>query len=139
MPAPRGAGRVTAPRLGEVARSRYLALDPDTPIREAAAALVEARCAAAPVVDAGGTLLGILTAKDCFRPAMAASYYQSWTGTVADAMAREVETLDAGLDIVAAAEAILASPHRAFPVLRDGALAGMVERDDLLAAFLREG
>jgi hypothetical protein len=41
--------------------------------------------------------------------------------------------------MVAAAEAFLASPHRAFPVLDCGALAGMVDREDLLAAFLRDG
>jgi CBS domain-containing protein len=120
-------------------RARFVTLGPDMPIREAAARLVEARAAAAPVVDATGALVGLLTPKDCFRPALAASYYQSWTGAVGDVMVRAVETLDIETDIVGAAEAFLASPHRAFPVLDCGALAGMVDREDLLAAFLRDG
>ncbi|WP_201742008.1 CBS domain-containing protein [Mangrovicoccus ximenensis] len=103
--------------IAAVMRREFLALAPELPMREAVTRLVAARVSAAPVLDAGGQLVGILTQKDCFGPALSAAYYQRWSDTVAHHMTREVAVLDAGTEIVAAAEAFRDLPHRAFPVL----------------------
>ncbi|SIN77078.1 CBS domain-containing protein [Vannielia litorea] len=109
------------------------------PIRQAVALLVEARAAAAPVLRDDGKLAGILSQKDCFGPALHASYHQEWAGRVADYMSERVVTLDAGDDVVRAAEMFLAHPHRVFPVLEEGRLAGMLYRSDVLALLARIG
>ncbi|MDO5704456.1 MAG: CBS domain-containing protein [Paracoccus sp. (in: a-proteobacteria)] len=109
------------------------------PIRDAAAMLVDHGFAAAPVVDDSGALVGVLTQKDCFGPALNASYYRQWSGTVADRMSRDPVTLDAATDPVTAAQAFLDHPHRSFPVMRNGALMGLLRRSDLLAHLLRLG
>lgn len=114
-------------------------LSPDDPVREAVAVLLAARTSAAPVLDAGGALVGILTERDCFRPALDASYYRQWSGVVRDVMSPGVASLDAGLDVVAAAQCFLDHPFRAFPVLEDGAVAGLLDRSALLAALLADG
>ncbi len=88
------------------------------------------------VIDDASVLVGILTEKDCFRPMLNASYYQQWDGSVADYMSREVRTLPVGLDFVSAAEEFLARSHRVYPVMRDGAVVGLLHRSDLLAAVL---
>lgn len=116
-----------------------LTLSPDTPIRRAVALLLDHKAAAAPVVDDSGALLGILTQKDCFRPALQASYYQEWKGTVADQMSREVVTLPVTTDLISAAETFMAHPHRVFPVMDGQRLVGMLRRSDVLAALIREG
>lgn len=111
-------------------------LSPATPIREAVAIFAGQRVACAPVIDEAGTLLGILTEKDCFRPMLNASYYQQWDGTVANYMSGNVRTLPTDLDLVSAAEEFLARSHRVYPVVRDGGVVGMLHRSDLFAAIL---
>ena len=88
---------------------------PQLEINHAVARLLEHNISGAPVTDAAGTLVGIITAKDCFKAALHASYYQGWGGVVADYMTSPVQTMDSGLDIVSAAERFLATPLPALP------------------------
>lgn len=126
-------------RIASILRAEFPTLAPDTPIRRAAALLVEARAAAAPVVDPDGRLVGFLTQKDCFRSALHASYYREWKGCVADHMTRDVVTVDAADELIKVAEMFLEHPHRVFPV-RDGAMiVGVIHRSDVLAQLIRLG
>lgn len=125
--------------IDAVMRTEFPTLRLDTPIREAVAIFVDTGWAAAPVVDDKGTLVGILSQKDCFRSALNASYYQQWSGTVAEHHSAAVETLDVEADLVTAAEAFIDKPFRAYPVTRHGLLVGMLNREDLLKAFLDFG
>jgi CBS domain-containing protein len=115
-----------------------LTLSPGMEVNRAAAFLIKHDISGAPVVDETGRLVGILTAKDCFRAVLHASYHQELGGTVDAYMASPVVSLDAGLDIIAAAERFLATPYRRFPVMKEGRLAGIISRLDLLRAFGRE-
>lgn len=90
----------------------------------------------APVVDAEGMLIGMLSKKDCMRAALDASFHQEWGSPVAGYMTTPVETLDVDLDLVSAVERFLASPFRRFPVLREGQLVGQISRADLLRALV---
>lgn len=122
--------------IGRIARTDYLQLAPTTPIRETVAMFARHGVSAALVVDDAAGLVGILTEKDCFRPMLNASYYQQWTGCVADYMSRAVRSLPDDLDLVAAAEEFLAHSHRVYPVTRGTEVVGMLHRPDLLAAIL---
>ncbi|WP_375687731.1 CBS domain-containing protein [Pseudooceanicola sp. LIPI14-2-Ac024] len=117
----------------------FLSLAPDTPMKTAIARLVETGSPAAPVLDDAGLLVGVLTQKDCFAAALNSAYYQQWSGTVDQHMTPAVETMEADTDIVTAAETFQARPYRAFPVVRDDAVVGMLSRADLLGAFLALG
>lgn len=123
---------------GYMTRS-LVTLSPDMEITRAVALLIARDISGAPVVDATQSLVGILTAKDCLRAMLHASYHQELGDVVASYMAQDVETLEAGLDVVSAAKRFLESDHRRFPVTRDGALVGILTRMDLLRAFQREG
>lgn len=125
--------------IARVMRSDFLRLSPDTPIRKAVSDLIASGATAAPVVDAAGHLEGIFTQKDCFGPALQCAYYQTWSDTVARYMTREVETLPAETSLIAAAERFHQTSFRAYPVLREGRLVGMLDRADLLRAFLAFG
>ncbi|RFC64680.1 CBS domain-containing protein [Mesorhizobium denitrificans] len=122
--------------IERVMRTDFPSFSPQTPIREAVAMLARRHTPAAPVIDASGALVGILTEKDCFRPMLNASYYQQWDGSVADHMSRDVRTLPVDLDFVSAAEEFLARSHRVYPVMRDSEVAGLLHRSDLLEAIL---
>ncbi len=53
-------------------------------------------------------------------------------------MTTPVETIDAELGLLEAAELFLDSRYRRFPVIRDGRLVGQVSRADILAAMRAE-
>jgi CBS domain-containing protein len=112
-----------------------LTLSPETEINHAMNLLLKRRFSGAPVVDASGALVGVLSKKDCLRAAIEASYYRSWGGTVGAHMSTDVQTLDAGTDILTAAEAFVASNFRRFPVMQSGRLVGQISRADVLQAI----
>ena len=130
---------MTEERIDSVMQKDIIRLTPEMAVRDAVAALVNKRAQLASVLDDTGTLIGVITQKDCFRSALNASYYRQWRGSVKDYMTTEVETLEASTDFVTAAQAFLDKPYRAYPVLRDGELVGVLRRTDLLAAFLHFG
>ncbi len=114
-------------------------LTPDMPIRRAVATLVQEQASAAAVMDDSGALQGVLSQKDCFRPALNASYYQEWKGTVADFMTPDVMSLSANSDILAAAETFLNHPYRIFPVLDGEQFIGVLRRSDVLSRLVELG
>ncbi|MCK8484219.1 CBS domain-containing protein [Aliiroseovarius sp. S2029] len=126
-------------RIASIMRRDSPTLTPDMPIRRAVATLLEAKAAAAPVLGDDGRMIGILTQKDCFRPALHASYHQEWSGQVADQMSRDVVSVQASDDVIRVAEMFLSHPHRVFPVVDGAALVGIVHRSDVLSLLLREG
>jgi CBS domain-containing protein len=130
---------MTEYRVGTIMHTEFPTLTPETPIRRAAACLVEAQAPAAAVLADDGRLIGILTDKDCFRPALHASYYQQWTGRVRDHMSPEVVSVEVSDDVIGVAELFLASPHRVFPVLDGAAVVGLVHRADVLSLLVRIG
>lgn len=123
----------TTLRVRKIMTTDFVRLGRSDPIRRAIKALVESGATAAPVVEDDGTLCGVLTQKDCFRPALHASYYQEWRGNVSDHMSENVVTVEASDDLVRAAELFLSSSHRAFPVLDGGHVVGVLERAAVLA------
>lgn len=122
--------------VAHIMRTDFPRLRPAMPIREAVALLAREPVSAAPVIDDRAGLVGILTQKDCFRPMLNASYYQQWSGSVADYMSGAARTLPHDLDFVSAAEEFLARSHRVYPVMRDSEVVGLLDRADLLAAIL---
>jgi CBS domain-containing protein len=128
-----------AHRVTSIMRRDVPTLAPGTPMRQAISILLDARAAAAPVLGEDGQLVGILTQKDCFRPALHASYHQEWTGRVADEMSSNVVTVDASDDVIRVAEMFLSHSHRVFPVMEGTQVLGMAHRSDVLTFILREG
>ena len=124
-----------APKVADYMARRLITLTPGLDIIKAMGILLDKRLWAAPVIDDKGRLIGILSKKDCLKVAFTASYHQEWGGSVADFMSQEVETIEADTDIVAAAKRFLDGPYRVLPVLRDGRLAGMISRHDILKAL----
>lgn len=120
----------------DVMTRELVTLAPELDAVAAMRILIEHRVSGAPVVDARGNLLGVLTQRDCLRVAYAASYHQEPTGTVALYMSQPVETIPADLELVEMIGAFLRSPHRRFPVLEDNRVVGIVSRRDVLGAAL---
>jgi len=123
--------------VADIMATRLITFTPDTDIHEAIRILLDKRISGAPVVDAEGRLVGVLSKKDCLKVVFSTQYHDDWGGPVRDFMSAPVETLDADLDIVSAAQAFLKSNFRRFPVLRDGRLVGQVSRYDVLNVLMK--
>lgn len=120
------------PRVSDLMATALVTLAPDTEINWAMKTLLASRVSGAPVLDEKRLLVGFLSKKDCLKSALESSYHQSWGGTVADYMSSPVETLEADLELVRAAERFVTSHFRTFPILRDGRLVGQISRTDVL-------
>lgn len=110
-------------------------LAPEDDIVHALRVLLDNRYSGAPVVDAAGNLVGVLSKKDCLGIVYGTAYHGDWGGQVQQYMSRDVEHIDADCSLVDAAEKFLESNYRRFPVLRDGKLVGQVSRCDILRAL----
>ena len=127
--------------LGEKTARDYMTRDvvtlaPEMDLRRAALVLLGSAISGAPVIDAGGGVVGILTEKDCFRVVFEASYHKDLCGPVSDYMSTDVETVDADTGIVEVLERFLRGRYRRFPVVSGGRLVGVIARRDALQALV---
>ncbi len=124
------------PKVRDYMTSELIVLRPEIEVLHAMTLLLDHRISGAPVIASDGTLVGILSKKDCLRAALNAAYFQEWGSPVSGFMTVAVETLDADMDLVTVAELFLASHFRRFPVLQDGRLVGQISRADVLRALV---
>lgn len=110
-------------------------LNPDMNLLEAVEVLLERRISGAPVVDATGNLVGILSEQDCLRAALGATYYGDLGGLVADHMKREVHTITDDTPIFEVARRFIDGHYRRYPVVHGHRLVGQVSRRDVLRAL----
>lgn len=114
---------------------RVITLSPGTEILKALLVLAENDIAGAPVLDAYGTLVGILTEKDCIKSALEATYHSEFGGLVEDFMSRDVVSVGPDDGLVKVAQRFLQLPYHRYPVLEDGVLVGIISRRDVIRAL----
>ena len=89
----------------------------------------------APVVDDKGSLVGILSDRDCIRGVLQGTYHSEFAGLVADFMASDVETVGPDEGLIHATRRLVDLPHRLYPVVAGGDLIGVISRRDVIAAL----
>ena len=108
---------------------------PETDVLDAVHVLVTNRIAGAPVVDAEGNLVGMLSELDCMKVALQAGYHGHWGGPVSDFMTTDTQTVDAEMNIVDLAQHFVDTGFRRFPVVDGNRLVGQISRRDVLRAL----
>lgn len=119
--------------------TKLITFGPDTSIKEAMNTIVKKRISGAPVVDASGRLMGLLSEKDCIRAVLEGPYNQrpSLTENVIEFMSTEVRTMSPDKSIMDVAIEFAHSQYKRFPVVENGKLIGQISRVDVLAAILK--
>lgn len=112
-----------------------LTFTPDTDVMSAIGALVKSGHSGAPVCDAEGRLVGMLSEKDCLKVAVVASFEGVSPGTVSDFMAASVQSITPDNTLLDVANRFLDSPFKRFPVTENGRLVGQISRSDVLKAI----
>jgi CBS domain-containing protein len=111
-----------------------ITLKPGTDVLDAVHTLVEHRISGAPVLDDHGTIIGILTERDCMEVVLKASYYGELGGKVESFMSRVVRTVEMSTSILDLAQMFVDSPYRRYPVMDGNRLVGIISRRDMLRA-----
>ena len=112
-----------------------ITLTPQTEILKALTVLAANNIAGAPVLDADGKMVGILTEKDCIRSALEATYHSVYAGLVRDFMSADVVSVHPDDGLFQAAERFLELPYHRYPVIQDGQLVGVISRRDVIQAL----
>ena len=120
--------------LAEIMTADVFTVAPETPVVEAAQAMVQGRFGSA-VVMQGRMLVGIFTERDVLRAA--ASGTDLTQSPVSRWMTRDPETVERDVDARRAAEIMLGGGFRHLPVVEDNALVGIVSLRDLLSTRVR--
>jgi len=145
-------------RAQDVMTPHVITVTPDTTVLDAAKLFVEHRISGAPVVDADGHVVGVLSEGDLlqrieigtdgsrrrswldfFTDSNAVSYVKSHALRVADVMSRDVVSVDADTSLQDIARLLESRGIKRVPVLRDYKLAGIVSRANLLQAIASSG
>ncbi len=127
------------PTVDDYMARKLTQFSPDENIHSAAKILLDQHISGAPVVDADGKLVGVLSKKDCLQVVYNASYHKDWGGRVEEYMSREVRTIESGTDIVTVADLFVESNFRRFPVIENGVMVGQISRQDILKALYESG
>ncbi|MEO3783410.1 CBS domain-containing protein [Actinocorallia sp. B10E7] len=128
--------------VSEVMTGPVVTVPESAPIRQAIRVLYEHDLTAAPVVDADGRMVGIVSEADLLRGEFTADP-RAFTRPVAEpgeappARVREVMTSEVlsareNTDVASLAERMMAERVKSVPVLDGGRLVGMVSRRDLM-------
>jgi CBS domain-containing protein len=143
-------------KASDIMTSPVVTVGPGTPVAEIAALLFEKRISAVPVVDEG-RLVGVVSEGDLLHrheigtdrharagswwlrlfseDRSAAEYVKSHARLARDVMTREVVSVEANTPVAEIADLLETRGIKRVPVLRDGALAGIVSRANLVQAM----
>jgi CBS domain-containing protein len=143
-------------KVQDVMSREVLTVSPETPVHEVARLLSEHHVSGAPVVDADGALLGIVTETDLAHrlaakvspprswlralfsaaPAEALDYAKARGRRARDIMTAAPVTIGEEASLEEAARLLEEKGVRRLPVLRGGRLVGVISRADMLRALL---
>lgn len=112
-----------------------IVLAPETSVHAALRLLLAHDISGAPVVDARGEVLGMLTERDVIGAIFHASYHKDLGGPVSASMSRDVQSVDADVDVMDVIALFMQSPFRRFPVMSGTRLVGLISRRDVLRAI----
>ncbi|MBM7863860.1 CBS domain-containing protein [Lentzea nigeriaca] len=134
-------------RTRDVMTTGVVVVNPETPAREAARLLADHGYTALPVVDESGDLVGIVSEAELLRDRLPQD--PRWLVHGEPPVARHVpadlvsevmtkpRTVTPNTDLAEVADLMLEHGIRSVPVVRDGRLAGIVTRRDLLRSISR--
>lgn len=139
----------------DVMTTTIISVKPETPIRDAAKVLADHRISGVPVVDAKGSMVGVISEGDLIRRTEldtderrrswwldlfssdrnAEDYIKSHARTVQDVMTADVISVDDETPLSEVAHIMEAHRIKRVPVIRDGRLVGIVSRANLVQAL----
>ncbi len=88
-----------------------------------------------PVVDEEGKVIGFLSEQDLLEKLIKVAYSSQETHIVSDCMYKEVLSVSPETGIIELADMMKVGKPKAYPVVEDGKLLGLITRRDVLTAI----
>jgi len=114
---------------------KLVKLAPTTEVMSAINQLVKHHISGAPVVDADGHLVGMLSEMDCMQVGLIAAEDTCVAGPVSQFMKTNVVSVSPDDSLTQLAQLFFSSRFRRYPVMQDGRLVGQISRSDVLKAI----
>ncbi|HET7797046.1 CBS domain-containing protein [Nevskia sp.] len=124
-------------KVREYMTTKLVTFTPDMEVMQAVHTLVEKGISGAPVLDAKGNLVGMLSQRDCLDIALVAAQDSCIAGPVAQFMSSSPVTVDPDTNLTQLATMFTTAPFRRYPVIENGKLVGQISRSDVLRAISR--
>jgi CBS domain-containing protein len=127
-------------KASDVMTSPAVSLEPDTPVPEAADLLSSHGFTAAPVLDADGRLVGMVSEADLVRSPVVPDWWQvqrEADPTVAEVMNPAPAVMGPEDDLADVVALMLDARVRSIPIVDDGEVVGIVTQRDVLRAVAR--
>lgn len=126
-------------RAADIMSRPAVTVEPVATVKEAARLMSERHLSGLPVVDAQGTLVGMVTEADLLRLEMGTEPRTQITQLpedaprrVEDVMSRVVVTVEMETDLGVCVQRMLAAGVKRVPVLSEGAVVGVLSRHDVM-------
>lgn len=122
----------------EYMTKNLITFHPETPLKEVVHSLLTNKITGAPVLNAGGDVVGLIDDKDCLKLLFDSLYHNLpvSTKTTKDYMSDMMKSVDVETDIMDAANIFLTTPYKRLLVLDNkGKLRGQISRHDILRAI----
>lgn len=114
---------------------KLVKLAPTTEVMSAINQLVKHHISGAPVVDADGHLVGMLSEMDCMQVGLIAAEDTCVAGPVSQFMKTSVVSVSPDDSLTQLAQLFLTKNFRRYPVIENGHLVGQISRSDVLRAI----
>ena len=118
----------------DIMTRKVVTIGPTASAQEAAQLLDQFRISGLPVVDAGGSLIGIVTEADIISKVNRDGLLERDGLLVSDIMSREVTTINEETPVSEIATLLTERKIKRVPVMRQGRLVGIVSRGDIVHA-----
>lgn len=121
------------PNVRDIMSPKVMTLHQGMTMEEAMNTLLRYKHSGAPVVDAEGRLVGMLSEKDCLRMFFGSLYDRLPLGTVAQYMSTTLTTCHPTDSMLAVAQVFFRHSFRRLPVVdSSGRMVGIISRSDVL-------
>ncbi len=126
-------------RVRDYMTTKLITFKPDQPVEHVIDSLIKYKISGGPVVNEKNELIGIISEGDCIKQIHDGRYYNLSmnNNTVDKHMHKDVETIDADMNIFDACTKFLHSKRRRFPIVENGKLIGQISQKDVLKAALK--
>ncbi|PTP26875.1 CBS domain-containing protein [Vibrio splendidus] len=108
---------------------------PDMPLSLALDRVMSSHHMGGPVIDDNEQVIGFLSEQDLLEKLVKVSYFCQDTHTVGDCMYQEVLSVSPDLSIIELADMMQVGKPKAYPVLDNKKLVGIITRTDVLRAI----
>jgi len=127
---------MASPTAAEIMARNEATVSPDSDIYDAMHQLLTRKLTGVPVVDEQGSLIGMLTERDCLKVLVGGALDGLPTGVVKDYMTSPAESIKPAATLYDIVHLFLTRPYRKLPVVDEaGRVVGQVSRRDALVAL----